>query len=107
MFRKERETFVNLYKREPKYQENIYYTNEYKNEKVNCNSDNFYTLNAERVSGQSTKYCDETSLITNIDEFFDNGWFDKYNTEINNTTNYKKVKDLIIEFKRFKTILKI
>lgn len=55
MFRKERETFVNLYKREPKYQENIYYTNEYKNEKVNCNSDNFYTLNAERVSGQSTK----------------------------------------------------
>lgn len=96
MFRKERETFVNLYKREPKYQENIYYTNEYKNEKVNCNSDNFYT-----------KYCDETSLITNIDEFFDNGWFDKYNTEINNTTNYKKVKDLIIEFKRFKTILKI
>lgn len=96
MFRKERDMFVNLYKREPKNQENIYYTNEYKNEKVNCNSENFYT-----------KYCDKTSLITNIDEFFDNGWYTKYNNMIENIINYKTVKDLIIELKKFKIILKI
>jgi len=95
MFRQERGTFVNLYKRNYKYQEDIFYTDKYKNENVNC-STNFYN-----------QYCDETTMITNIDEFFENGWYDKYNKEIDNTTEYKKVKDLIIELKRFKTILKI
>ena len=51
-FRKEINDFVNLHKRNPKNQENIFYKNEY----VDCNLKSFYT-----------QYCDETSMITNID----------------------------------------
>ena len=95
MFRQERKNFVNLYKRNPKIQEDIYYTNKYKNENVDC-SRNFYT-----------KYCDKTTMITNIDTFFDEGWCNKYSNLIDNIINYSEVKDLIIEFKTFKLILKI
>jgi len=91
MFRQERNNFVNLYKRNPKIQEDIYY----KNEEVDC-STNFYT-----------KYCDKTTMITNIDIFFDSGWYNKYSNLIDNIINYSEVKDLVIEFKKFKLILKI
>lgn len=95
MFREGRNNFVNLYKHSPKKQEDIFYTNKYKNEDVNC-VNNFYI-----------EYCDETTMITNIDEFFDSGWYNKYNNLIDNITNYSEVKDLIIELKKFKLILKI
>lgn len=92
MFRQERNNFVK-YKHDPRIQEDIYYTN--KNEKVDC-STNFYT-----------KYCDNTTMITNIDMFFDFGWYNKYSNLIDNVINYSEVKDLVIEFKKFKLILKI
>lgn len=95
MFRQERDKFVNLYKRDPEKQEDIYYTNKYKNEIVDC-SKNFYT-----------KYCDNTTMITNIDVFFDLEWYNTYKNLIDNIINYSEVKDLVIEFKKFKLILKI
>ena len=95
MFREERKKFINQFKHSPKIQEEFFYTDKYKNENVIC---------SKKIYNQ---YCDETTMITNIDSFFDSGWYDNYNNTIDNISNYSEVKDLIIEFKRFKLILKI
>ena len=95
MFRQERQEFINRFKHTPRIQEDNFYIEQYKNQKIECQK-KYYS-----------EICDKTNMITNIDEFFDSGWFNKYNNAIDTITDYKTIKELLENLKRFKLILKI
>jgi hypothetical protein len=63
--------------------------------------------NCKDIQSDYKKECDKTTIITNIDDFFDNGFFYKYHNEINNIVEYIKIKDMMTQLLNFKNILKI
>jgi hypothetical protein len=63
--------------------------------------------NCKDIQSDYKKECDKTTIITNIDDFFDNGFFYKYHNKINNIVEYIKIKDMMTQLLNFKNILKI
>lgn len=64
-------------------------------------------INCKYIKETYIKKCDKTTIITNIDIFFDNNWYNTFNSKIANIIDYTEIKELMSKLLDFKTILKI
>ncbi len=96
-FSKQREEFINGDARiqEPRF---------YRDDNIDLNRKQCTNLRRGYVAS-----CDRTIIMSKISVFFDNGWFEKYDREIDSITeieDYSRVKSLLTEFGTFKEILR-
>jgi hypothetical protein len=71
------------------------------------NIQNLKHENCDKLRQTYINTCDNVRFVADIKQFYDSNWFYTYQSKIQNIQDYSTLKDLMIQLKVFKTILKI
>lgn len=63
--------------------------------------------NCQEIIQTYTSSCDQTRFVADIKQFFDSHWYDTYKNKISEISDYETLRDMQVELKRFKRLMKI